>query len=149
MTRPSRYARVAEVLISTGAFSSAVAPWLADWNRGHTFGPGYGPHARWHGASEVVAATAEGVLALWLLRTGRQESTPAARACVSAAALLPVLRWGPFNVTLLRRDTSAYEEGRPPMRILGAPAPLVAQDAIAAISLAGWLLHRFGHRLGG
>ena len=56
--------------LSTGsAVASATLPWLADWNHGHTFGPEYGPHARWHGTSEVLGATTEGVLALWLVRT--------------------------------------------------------------------------------
>lgn len=127
--------------MAASATASGVLPWLADWNRGHTFGPGYGPHARWHGASEVVSATLEGALALWLLRSGRGNS-PTARACVTAAGLLPVLRWGPFNLTLLLRSTSPYDQVPLPQRVLGLPVALVVQDLIAATAAVGLLLHR-------
>ena len=52
-------ARWGRRLITGSAVASATLPWLADWNHGHTFGPEYGPHDRWHGTSEVLGATAD------------------------------------------------------------------------------------------
>ena len=87
-------------LIAASAVASATLPWLADWNRRHTFGPEYGPHARWHGTSEVLSATLDGLIALWLLREGERDN-PVSEPTVTVAALLPIARWAPFNLTLL------------------------------------------------
>jgi hypothetical protein len=130
-------------LLRASAVATALAPWVADWNHGHTFGPGYGPHARWHGTAEVVASTGEGLLMLWLLadRSERRDVR------VPVATLLPLLRYGAFDITLAVPGTSPYEEGRPPLRFLGLPAALVAQHAIAGLALAGWWLkHRARRR---
>ena len=132
-------------LIAASAVASATLPWLADWNRRHTFGPEYGPHARWHGASEVVSATLDGLIALWLLREGERDH-PGAQRTVTAAALLPIARWAPFNLTLLLPGTSPYDQHRLPQRVLGVPAALLSQDLIAATAATGLLLHRRGHR---
>ena len=131
-------ARWGRRLITGSAVASATLPWLADWNHGHTFGPEYGPHARWHGTSEVLGATAEGVLALWLLRAAGDEHRP--------AALLPIVRWAPFNLTLLVPGTSPYDQHRIPQRVLGMPAALLSQDLIAATAAAGLLLRRLARR---
>lgn len=128
-------------LIAASAVASATLPWLADWNRSHTFGPEYGPHARWHGTSEVLSATLDGLVALWLLRNGQHDDPWSDRAA-TAAALLPIARWAPFNVTLLLPGTSPYDEHRIPQRVLGMPAALLSQDVIAATAAAGLLLRR-------
>lgn len=130
-------------LITGSVVASATLPWAADWNRRHTFGPEYGPHARWHGASEVVSATTEGLLALWLLR---RRSAPSSDRLVTAAALLPIARWAPFNLTLLVPGTSPYDQHRVPQRILGMPAALLSQDLIAVAAAIGLLLERTGRR---
>lgn len=132
-------------LIAGSAVASATLPWLADWNDSHTFGPEYGPHARWHGTSEVLGATTEGVLALWLVRAARDEHRPDERLLV-AAALLPIVRWAPFNLTLLVPGTSPYDQHRIPQRVLGMPAALLSQDLIAATAAAGLLLRRLARR---
>ncbi len=138
-------ARWGRRLITGSAVASATLPWLADWNHGHTFGPEYGPHARWHGTSEVLGATTEGVLALWLVRAARDEHRPDERLLV-AAALLPIVRWAPFNLTLLVPGTSPYDQHRIPQRVLGMPAALLSQDLIAATAAAGLLLRRLARR---
>ena len=138
-------ARWGRRLITGSAVASATLPWLADWNHGHTFGPEYGPHARWHGTSEVLGATAEGFLALWLLRAAGDEHRPDERLLV-AAALLPIVRWAPFNLTLLVPGTSPYDQHRIPQRVLGMPAALLSQDLIAATATAGLLLRRLARR---
>jgi hypothetical protein len=117
----------------------AVGHWAADWNRHHTFGPGYGPHARWHGTTEVVGASGEGLLMLWLLTRGSRYDR---RLATAVAALLPVLRYGPFNLTLAVSGTSPYEEGAPPLRFFGLPASLLAQDLTVGLALAGYWLER-------
>lgn len=128
-------------LIVASAVAMALAPWAADWNRGHTFGPGYGPHARWHGATEVVSATLEALLMLWLLaRTSAHER----RVATTTAALMPLLRYGPSNLTLAVPGTSPHAEGRPPIRLFGLPASLVAQDTVIALALCGYWLERRG-----
>jgi hypothetical protein len=134
-------------LIAASALASATLPWAADWNRRHTFGPEYGPHARWHGTSEVVSATLDGLVALWLLRNGERDDSGSERD-VTAAALLPIARWAPFNLTLLLPGTSPYDQHRLPQRVLGMPAALLAQDLIAATAATGLLLHRRGRRTG-
>lgn len=131
-------------LIAGSAVASATLPWLADWNRRHTFGPEYGPHARWHGTSEVLSATLDGLIALWLLRNGERD--PVSERTVTAAALLPIARWAPFNLTLLLPGTSPYDQHRLPQRVMGVPAALLAQDLIAATAATGLLLHRRGRR---
>ena len=138
-------ARWGRRLITGSAVASATLPWLADWNHGHTFGPEYGPHARWHGTSEVLGVTAEGVLALWLLRAAGDEHRPDERLLV-AAALLPIVRWAPFNLTLLVPGTSPYDQHRIPQRVLGMPAALLSQDLIAATAAVGLLLRRLARR---
>lgn len=126
-------------LLFVSATAMAAGPWAADWNRRHTFGPGYGPHARWHGTTEVVSASCEALLMLWLLtRTSRHEH----RLATTVAALLPMLRYGPSNLTLAVPGTSPYEEGAPPIRLLGLPASVLAQDATIAFALAGYWLER-------
>jgi len=132
-------------LIAGSAVASATLPWLADWNDSHTFGPEYGPHARWHGTSEVLGATTEGVLALWLVRAARDEHRPDERLLI-AAALLPIARWAPFNLALLIPGTSPYDQHRIPQRVLGMPAALLSQDLIAATAAAGLLLRRLARR---
>lgn len=132
-------------LIAGSALASATLPWLADWNHSHTFGPEYGPHARWHGTSEVVGATLEGLTALWLLRAG-DRGRPRDERLVTAAALLPITRWLPFNLTLLVPGTSPYDEHRIPQRVAGLPAALVSQDLIAAAAAAGLVLRSLGRR---
>jgi hypothetical protein len=132
----SRWGRY--LLLASGAAMTLV-PWIADWNRRHTFGPGYGPHARWHGTAEVVGASWSGLMMLWLLaRDGQRERGLA----TGVAALLPLLRYGAFNVTLAVPGTSPYEEGGPPLRLLGLPASLVTQDALIALALGGYWLER-------
>ena len=61
---------------------------------------------------------------------------------LTAAALLPLARWAPFNLTLLVPGTSPYDEHRIPQRVLGMPAALLSQDVIAATAAAGLLLRR-------
>lgn len=103
MVVPRRERRLAQWgwwLISGSAVASATRPWLADWNRSHTFGPEYGSHPRWHGTSEVLGATPEGLLALGLLRTGHPGRRPDERL-VTAVGLLPIARWAPFSLTLV------------------------------------------------
>ncbi|MEU5565430.1 hypothetical protein [Micromonospora musae] len=116
-----------------------VVPWLADWNRRHTFGPGYGPHARWHGTSEVVGVSCSGLVMLWLIIRGVRRDR---RMATAVAALLPLLRYGPFNATLVIPGTSPDEEGGPPIRLLGPPASLLTQDALIALALGGYWLER-------
>ncbi|MBT2416355.1 hypothetical protein J7F01_18615 [Streptomyces sp. ISL-22] len=84
-------------LLRASAVATALAPWAADWNRGHTFGPGYGPHARWHGTAEVVASTGDGLLMLWLLADGSDGQD---KLRTTVATLLPLLRYGAFNLAL-------------------------------------------------
>jgi hypothetical protein len=134
-------ARLGLRLITGSVVASATLPWLADWNRRHTFGPEGGPHARWHGTSEVVSATTEGLVALWLLRN-RQSGDPSSEHLVTAAALLPIARWAPFNLTLLIPGTSPFDQHRIPQRILGMPAALLSQDLIAAAAALGLILRR-------
>jgi hypothetical protein len=135
--------RLGRALLVASALTMAVAPWVADWNRRHTFGPGYGPHARWHGTAEVVSSTGDAVLMLWLLTRG----APRDRALRTAvAALLPVLRYGAFNLTLAVPGTSAFEEGGRPVRVLGLPAALVGQDGIMVLAVAGWWFERRARR---
>jgi hypothetical protein len=117
----------------------AVAPWAADWNRRHTFGPGYGPHARWHGTAEVVASTGDALLMLWLLGRGADRDRDLR---TGVAAMLPLLRYGAFNLTLAVPGTSPYEEGHPPVCVLGLPAAVVAQNAIVGLAVTGWWLER-------
>ena len=121
----------------------ALAPWLADWNRRHTFGPGYGKHARWHGTAEVVSASCLGLLMLWLLA---QRPRGEHRLAITVAALLPLLRYGPFNLTLAVPGTSPYEEGSRPLRLLGLPASVVAQNTVILLALAGYWLERRAER---
>ncbi|WP_091343044.1 hypothetical protein [Micromonospora rhizosphaerae] len=131
--RPGRY------LLLASAAAMALGHWAADWNRGHTFGPGYGPHARWHGTTEVVSATLDALLMLALLtRTSGAER----RLATTVAALVPLLRYGPSNLTLAVAGTSPYAEGRPPIRLLGLPASLVAQDTVIGLALCGYWLER-------
>ncbi len=120
-------------------------PLASRWNGSHTFGPEYGPHARWHGTSEVLGATAEGVLALWLVRAARDEHRPDDRLLI-AAALLPIARWAPFNLALLVPGTCPHDQHRIPQRVLGMPAALLSQDLIAATAAAGLLLRRLARR---
>src|SRR5690606_16928105 len=138
-------ARLGLRLIAGSVLASATLPWLADWNRRHTFGPEYGPHARWHGTSEVVSATTEGLVALWLLRN-RQSGAPSSERLITAAALLPIARWAPFNLTLLIPGTSPYDQHHIPQRILGMPAALLSQDLIAAAAALGLILRRTARR---
>ena len=145
---PEAHAGVARLglrLIAGSIVASATLPWLADWNRRHTFGPEYGPHARWHGTSEVVSATTEGLVALWLLRSRRPHDSSSERL-VTAAALLPVARWAPFNLTLLIPGTSPYDQHGIPQRILGMPAALLSQDLIAATAALGLIMRRAARR---
>ncbi|MGK5740269.1 hypothetical protein [Micromonospora sp. URMC 103] len=126
-------------LLVASAAAMTLVPWLADWNRRHTFGPGYGPHARWHGTAEVIGASGSGVVMLWLLTRGVREDR---RLATWVAATLPLLRYGPFNLTLAVPGTSPYEEGGPPIRLLGLPASLLTQDALIALALGGYVLER-------
>ncbi|MGS2618996.1 hypothetical protein ACVCAH_31375 [Micromonospora sp. LZ34] len=130
-------------LLITSAAAMTVAPWLADWNRRHTFGPGYGPHARWHGTAEVVGVSCSGLAMLWLLTHGVRQDRQLA---TMVAALLPLLRYGAFNLTLAVPGTSPYEEGGPALRLLRLPASLVTQDALIALALGGYLLERRAER---
>ena len=72
----------------------------------------------------------EGLMVLWL------------RPWLPAAALLPIARWAPFNLTLLVPGTSPYDQHRMPQRVLGMPAALLSQDLIAATAAAGLFLRR-------
>ena len=62
------------------------------------------------------------------------------------AELLPIVRWAPFNLTLLVPGTSPYDQHRIPQRVLGMPAALLSQDLIAATAAAGLLLRRLARR---
>lgn len=128
-------------LLVASAAAMALGQWAADWNRGHTFGPGYGPHARWHGTTEVVSASLHALLMLWLLTRTSDHERPLA---TKVAALVPLFRYGPSNLTLAVPGTSPYQEGRPPIRLLGLPASLVAQDTVVALALCGYWLQRRG-----
>ncbi|MDA8371909.1 MAG: hypothetical protein M0026_18860 [Nocardiopsaceae bacterium] len=127
-------------LITVSALATAITPWIADWNRRHTFGPGYGPHARWHGTAEVVSATGEGLLMLWLVRGDPNDQGWRS----TTAAALPIIRWGAFNVVLPVPGTSPYDDPGRPVRIAGVPAAVAAQNSIAALALIGWCLTRYG-----
>ncbi|HEX5595675.1 MAG TPA: hypothetical protein VFX61_06590 [Micromonosporaceae bacterium] len=130
-------------LMIGSALALTLAPWLADWNRRHTFGPGYGPHARWHGTAEVVGASGDGLLMLWLLTRGTRRDR---RLATTMAALLPLLRYGPFSLTLAVPGTSPYEEGGPPLRLLGLPLSLLSQHTLIAAALTGYWLERRADR---
>jgi hypothetical protein len=138
--------RCGRYLLFASAAAMALGPWAADWNRRHTFGPGYGPHARWHGTTEVVSASCEALLMLWLLTRAPQREH---RLATTVAALLPLLRYGPSNLTLALPGTSPYQEGRRPIRLLGLPASLLAQDTTAGLAVAGYLLERRRERPAG
>ncbi|MBS45559.1 MAG: hypothetical protein CMH83_20780 [Nocardioides sp.] len=84
-------------------------------------------------------------MALWLLRSRRLHD-PSSERLVTAAALLPVARWAPFNLTLLIPGTSPYDQHRIPQRILGMPAALLSQDLIAATAALGLIMRRAARR---
>jgi hypothetical protein len=130
-------------LVTAAALAQAVLPWVADWNRRHTFGPGYGAHARWHGAAEVVSATGDSALVLWLLWGRENDQTWR----LPAAATVPVIRWGAFNIVLPLSTTSPHVDPRRPVRLVGLPPALLAQNAIAGLSLLG-LWRYWRHRRG-
>lgn len=117
----------------------SVVPWLVDVNRHHTFGPGWGPHARLHGTAGVLTSTGEGALVTALaLRPGQS---------LGVAAALPALHWFTFNLAALVPTTSVDEVDHPVPRLAGRfPVNLVAQNVLGLAAVAGWCLHRWGTR---
>jgi hypothetical protein len=125
------------VLVGVSGIGLAVAPWLSDMNRHHTFGPGWGPHARLHGTAGVLTSTGEGALVTAL--AFRRESP------LAVAAAVPALHWFTFNLAALVPGTSIDEVDRPVPRLAGRfPVSLVAQNVLGLLALAGWGLHHWG-----
>jgi hypothetical protein len=136
--KPGRRRRIAgRALVGFSGVALAAAPWIVDMNRHHTFGPGWGPHARLHGTAGVLTSTGEGALVTAL--TVRDESL------LGIAAALPAMHWFTFNLAALVPSTSVDEVNRDVPRLAGRfPVNLVAQNVLGLIAVAGWSLHRWG-----
>lgn len=126
-------------LVGFSGVALAVVPWLVDMNRHHTFGPGWGPHARLHGTAGALTSTGEGALVTAL---ACRPDVP-----LGVAAALPALHWFPFNLAVLVPGTSVDEvEYRVPRLAGRFPVNVVAQNVLGLLSVAGWALHRWGQR---
>ena len=135
----ARRSRIGRALVGLSGIGLAVAPWLADMNRRHTFGPGWGPHARLHGTAGVLSSTGEGALVTALAFRG---DVP-----LGVAAALPALHWFPFNIAAAVPGTSVDEVNVRVPRVAGRfPVNLVAQNVLGLLAVAGWGLHRWGQR---
>lgn len=76
---------------------TAVSGFAADWNRTHLFNPAWTPHAKFHDALTISAATLLGSASLYFLR--RREGSW--QDNVRVGVLLPAVFWGAMGLSFL------------------------------------------------
>ena len=136
------------LVLSAAALGSGLTPIVADWNARHTFAPHWPPHARLHEAIAIISQALFGGMALWLL--WRPAASPPERdLAVKAAALIPVLTWGPTLAAMRAPGTSL---DNPPTevypRLFGVPINLYAMEAPVLLAALGYWLDRRGRSPG-
>lgn len=90
-------------LLRTLAATTAVAGFVADWNRTHLFNPAWPPHARFHDAMTIALGTALGGTALYLLRDRADDRD------VALGAALPALFWASMGAAFTFPGTAGME----------------------------------------
>ena len=133
--------RLGRGLVAASGIGLAVVPWITDMHRGHTLGPGWDHHAKFHGIATVIGGSLQGALTTYLaVRAPRDEDQ-----AVAFAAAMPLTHWLPYNVSAALPPTSVDETHRPVPRIAGVvPVNLFAQNVLAALAGVGWWVHRRG-----
>lgn len=118
------------VLITLVALFWALGACAADFNQTHVFNPAWTPHARFHGAFQLVLALATNAVAV-RLTWSRSLFYGAVLAGIYPAA---------FFVTPLVPGVAFSDPGQPVHNLAGIPGQLV----MAAVTLS---LLALGHRL--
>ncbi len=75
------------VLISLVSVTTAVGPYVADWNETHIHNPKWPPHAKFHNAQTMSLGLSLGIASLWAL--GKRPT----RDTLDGAAILAGLYW--------------------------------------------------------
>lgn len=78
---------VGRLLISLVSATTAVGPYIADWNETHIHNPNWPPHAKFHNAQTMSLGASLGLTSLWLL--WRKPT----RQALDNAAVLASLYW--------------------------------------------------------
>jgi hypothetical protein len=125
-------------LITVGALLTAVVPNLADWNRTHIFSELWSPHARFHGAWQVLHATAAALISLWLMWLKRGDRS----LRMTLAALLLVAVWACFCVSYVVPGVALADPGRRYHSVLGIEPNTFLALLVLLLSAAGYWLER-------
>lgn len=130
------------------AVSTAVSPYLADWNISHIYNPSWPPHAKFHNGQTMVLGALLGILSMWCLWVRKNVSQ---LERLNEAALLAVLYWVAQVPAILFPGTSLSDpngyQGKMPI-VLGIEINQVVLDFIIVfpIIILGYVLER--RRLG-
>jgi hypothetical protein len=125
-------------LITIGALLTAVVPNLADWNHTHIFSEVWSPHARFHGAWQVLHVTAAALIALWLIWIKRGDRG----LRVTLAALLLTAVWASFCVSYTVPGVALADPGKRYPSVLGIEPNTFLALLVLLLSAAGYWLER-------
>jgi len=129
---------VGRLIMSASLLSTAIAPWLADWNSTHIFSEQWSSHARFHGVSYLCMAFGASVMGLWAL----WRPTPDRDLGHIVGALIPILYWGPFFIALLVPGTAVEDPGHALKRVMGIPVNVMAAAGQVLLSVVGFILYK-------
>lgn len=122
--------QASKILISSAAVLTLAAALYADMNETHVFNAGWPPHARFHASVALFVTAGWCAVAVWLAWRKTQD----AFACMTTAALMPIVSWYGHYMTFFLVGPSETE------RMLGVPSNLLGGGVIMAISIVGYIL---------
>jgi len=122
---------IGRILISLVSATTAVGPYLADWNETHIYNANWPPHAKFHNAQTMSLGASLGATSFWLLW---KKPT---RQALDSAAVLASLYWL-TQISALAYPGAAAED---PPGTATFPQAKVALPSLGLVAL-GYALER-------
>ena len=125
-----------KILIIIAALATLALPNLAIWNDTHIFSELWSPHARFHGAWQVLSSSGLSIIALALVL----KSKTSGDLHIKLAAALLIMYWSCLFLAMLVPGTALADPGKAYGQLFGIPLnPIIAGTIIFLSSLGYWL----------
>ncbi|MFE1959375.1 DUF6640 family protein [Streptomyces sp. NPDC059479] len=131
------------VLISLAAVTTAVGPYLADWNRTHIYNPAWPPHAKFHNAQTMSTGVALGALTVYNIwnPNGNAKHNLKNGAAAASVYWLTQISALAYPGTSAANDCEGGENDCEDEKKGRFPQSVVALPSLAAVAL-GYILER-------
>ncbi|WP_214609251.1 MULTISPECIES: DUF6640 family protein [Streptomyces] len=144
MTTPAdRRFTAGRALISLAALTTAVGPYIADWNKTHIYNPTWPPHAKFHNAQTMSTGVALGTLTIYNIwkSNGNAEHNLKNGAAAASMYWLTQISALAYPGTSAANDCEGEETDRGHEKERKFPQAVVALPSLCAVAL-GYLLER-------